>query len=155
MTRFEHKDNTLSLQRLVVVTDRRLGIGEPAGDRRAAAIHPGDDGGRDDVRQARGFNYGITFCDKVLYPVAFTLRNALGQGDYFSGIAADCPAGDDADHQLGDPAEASLAEALTVVRTGQCSAPPVSAAPERRRQTLKLGDVAAEPWASNKLIGAH
>ena len=63
--------------------------------------------------------YGITFCDKVLYPVAFTLRNALGQGDYFNGIAADCAAADDPDHQFGDPPEASLAEALTVVRTGQ------------------------------------
>ncbi len=62
--------------------------------------------------------YGFEFCDKILFPVAFTLRNAKGEGDFFGGFPADCPAGDDLDHQLGDPAESSLAEALHVVRTG-------------------------------------
>jgi carboxyl-terminal processing protease len=98
--------------------------------------------------------YGITFCDKILYPVAFTLRNALGQGDFFGGIPADCPAADDADHQLGDPAEASLAEALTVVRTGQCSAPQVSAAPQRRLRSMKA-DTLPPARGIEQLIGAH
>ncbi len=65
--------------------------------------------------------YGFEFCDKVLFPVAFTLRNSKGEGDFFDGFPADCPAGDDLDHQLGDPAEASLAEALHVVQRGGCS----------------------------------
>jgi C-terminal peptidase prc len=65
--------------------------------------------------------YGIQFCDKVLYPVAFSLRNADGEGAYFAGLPATCPAADGLDHPLGDRAEASLAEALTFVRTGACS----------------------------------
>jgi hypothetical protein len=58
--------------------------------------------------------YGITFCDKVIAPVAFTIRNVADKGDYFDGIPADCTAGDDITHDLGDVAEASLAEALQV-----------------------------------------
>ncbi|MGD9901916.1 MAG: S41 family peptidase [Vicinamibacterales bacterium] len=66
--------------------------------------------------------YVLPFCDKVLAPVAFAMVNADGQGDYFDGLAVDCPAADDIDHALGDAAEASLAEALAVVRTGACTA---------------------------------
>ena len=66
--------------------------------------------------------YGFEFCDKVLFPVAFTLRNARGEGDFFGGFPPDCAAADDLDRQLGDPAEASLAEALHFVRTGACGA---------------------------------
>jgi carboxyl-terminal processing protease len=65
--------------------------------------------------------YGLPFCDKVLVPVAFSLKNVNNEGDFFDGIAADCAATDDITHQLGDPAEASYAEALTVLRTGSCS----------------------------------
>jgi len=72
--------------------------------------------------------YSIPFCDKVLHPVAFSLRNADGAADYFAGIPATCAAADDAEHQLGDPAEASLAEALTYVRTDACSPKPSRAA---------------------------
>jgi len=66
--------------------------------------------------------YVLPFCDKVLAPVAFSMVNANGQGDYFDGLAADCPAGDDIGRDLGDATEASLAEALAVVRTGRCTA---------------------------------
>ena len=66
--------------------------------------------------------YGLRFCDKVLYPVAFSIKNANLEGDYFDGLPVDCAAADDATHQLGDTAEASLAEALTVIRTGACTA---------------------------------
>ncbi len=67
--------------------------------------------------------YGLPFCDKVLAPVAFSMVNADGRGDYFDGLAADCVAGDDLDHDLGAPEEASLAEALRFIATGTCSAP--------------------------------
>ncbi len=67
--------------------------------------------------------YGIPFCDKVVAPVAFAIRNAVDQGDYYDGIPADCLAGDDLGHDLGQPDEASLAEALHVLRTGTCSPP--------------------------------
>ena len=65
--------------------------------------------------------YGFTFCDKILYPVSFSMQNAVGHGDFFGGIPADCAAGDDLDRPLGEPTEASLAEALEYVRTGRCS----------------------------------
>jgi carboxyl-terminal processing protease len=66
--------------------------------------------------------YGLRFCDKVLYPVAFSIKNANLEGDFFDGLPVDCAAGDDYTHQLGDPAESSFAEALTFIRTGACSA---------------------------------
>lgn len=65
--------------------------------------------------------YGFTFCDKVFAPVAFSLVNAQGAGDYFDGIQPDCVAADDVEHDLGSAAEASLAEALFVIRQGRCS----------------------------------
>ena len=65
--------------------------------------------------------YGFTFCDKVVAPVAFALVNAEGSGDFFGGIEPDCRAADDPEHDLGEAAEASLAEALHYVRTGRCT----------------------------------
>ncbi|MFK8016312.1 MAG: S41 family peptidase [Gammaproteobacteria bacterium] len=68
--------------------------------------------------------YQFEFCDKVAVPTAFASVNALGDGDFFDGFVPDCPAADDLDRALGDPMEASLAEALFVVQNGSCS--PVS-----------------------------
>lgn len=65
--------------------------------------------------------YTLRFCDKVFAPVSFAMTNADGRGDYFAGLPADCPAPDDTAHDLGDAAEATLAEALTVAATGACS----------------------------------
>lgn len=65
--------------------------------------------------------YGFEFCDRVLLAVSFATVNANGEGRYFDGIAPDCPAADDAGADLGAAGEASLAEALHVIRTGGCS----------------------------------
>jgi carboxyl-terminal processing protease len=65
--------------------------------------------------------YGFTFCDKVVAPVAFALVNSEGQGDFFGGIQPDCRAADDIEHDLGAADEASLREAIQFVRTGRCS----------------------------------
>jgi carboxyl-terminal processing protease len=92
--------------------------------------------------------YGYDFCDKVLHPVAFALRNALGKGDYFAGIPADCAAADDLGHLLGDPAEGSLSEALHFVAAGSCSGSGLirsSGRPTRLRPTTGL----------RQLIGAY
>ena len=97
--------------------------------------------------------YGYNFCDKVLYPVAFSTQNARGEGGYFAGIPADCAAGDDLDHQLGDAAEASLGEALRYLRTGSCSA---SAAAQARAQAARRP--AVQPRFENgwqALLGAN
>lgn len=150
--RFEPREFALPLERLVVVTSR---ASASASEMIVNSLRPfmqvttvGDQTYGKPVGQ-----YGINFCDKVLYPVAFTLRNALGQGDYFGGIPADCAAGDDLTRQIGDAEEASLKEALHVVRTGQCSAPLLEeSATARRRATL-----AATPRATGfqAILNAH
>jgi hypothetical protein len=66
--------------------------------------------------------YQYEFCDKVAVPIAFANFNALNVGDYFDGFNVDCAAADDLSQPLGDPQEGMLAEAVTVLATGACSA---------------------------------
>lgn len=96
--------------------------------------------------------YGFRFCGKILFPVAFTARNANDEGDFFGGIPADCAAPDDLDRPFGDAGEGSLAAALHYVATGACSeaagARARSEAPARRlRQPHTL-----DGW--RQLVGA-
>ena len=135
--RFEAKPQDLRLDRLIVVTTRGSAS---ASELVINALRPfmrvvvvgGTTYGKP-VGQ-----YGINFCDLVLAPVSFTLRNADGQGDYFDGFAPDCAAPDDADHQLGDPQEGSLKEALTFAATGACSAPAAARVRSTRAQPRAL-----------------
>lgn len=92
--------------------------------------------------------YGLPFCDKVFAPVAFKLVNADGQGDFFGGIEPDCRASDDIEHDLGAGDEASLAEALTYIRTGACSDQTTSRAQRSSPQTAR-----AVGWQA--LVNAH
>jgi len=89
--------------------------------------------------------YLVEFCDKVLAPVSFSLRNANDEGDYFAGLAPTCPAADSIDYDLGDAAEASLAEALYFIRHGACSAPPETAV---ARRLLQASGPRAVGWLS-------
>jgi C-terminal processing protease CtpA/Prc len=118
--RFTMPDNALTLDRLFVIATRSTASSSELVPNALRAFIPvifiGDTTYGKPVGQ-----YGLRFCDKVLYPVAFSIKNANLEGDYFDGIAPDCPAADDATHQLGDPEEASLAEALTYIRTGACT----------------------------------
>jgi C-terminal peptidase prc len=82
--------------------------------------------------------YGINFCDKVLAPVSFALRNASGEGDYFDGLAPTCAAADDITHELGDVAESSFAEAIAYLRTGRCSVAATSQALRARTREAPL-----------------
>ena len=120
-TRFTNPDEALHLQRLVVITTRSSAS---ASELVINSLRPylpvtviGDTTYGKPVGQ-----YGLRFCDKLLYPVAFSIKNVNLEGDFFDGIAVDCAAGDDYQHQLGDTAEASFAEALHFIRTGACSA---------------------------------
>jgi carboxyl-terminal processing protease len=126
---FEPKPGRLTLDRLIVVTTRGSAS---ASELVINALRPfmpvvviGDTTYGKPVGQ-----YAIGFCDKLLAPVSFSLRNADGHGDFFDGFAPDCTAPDDATHQLGDPDEGSLKEALTFADTGECSARPI--APQRK-----------------------
>ncbi len=120
-TRFSSLDAALNLQRLVVITTRSSAS---ASELVINSLRPyipvtviGDTTYGKPVGQ-----YGLRFCDKLLYPVAFSIKNANLEGDFFDGIPVDCAAGDDYLHQLGDTSEASFAEALNFIRTGACSA---------------------------------
>ncbi len=60
------------------------------------------------------------FCEQRLRAVAFETVNVNDEGQYFDGLPVDCNAADDLNFAIGDPAEASLAAAITYVSTGAC-----------------------------------
>lgn len=95
--------------------------------------------------------YLVEFCSKVLAPVAFSLKNASGEADYFEGFAPTCVAGDGIDRELGDPEEASLAEAFHYIRHDSCRTPP-EGAPARRR-AAEVPDRRATGWQA--LVNAY
>ena len=144
-TRFTNPDQALNLSRLVVITTRgsasasELVINSLRPYMPVAVI--GDTTYGKPVGQ-----YGFTFCEKVLAPVSFSIKNANNEGDYFDGIAPTCVAADDSTHQLGDPAEGSFAEALTYLRTGGCSARSDAASRTLRRAAEDRPRVSA--WQS-------
>ena len=96
--------------------------------------------------------YGFRFCEKMLWPVAFSVQNARGQGDYFDGFVPDCRAADDIAYPIGDAREASLATALSYVATGACpavgSVPSVRSAFDRGRPAPALRTHAEDGWKS-------
>jgi len=96
--------------------------------------------------------YGFDFCDKVLFPVSFEVRNALGEGGFFDGLPADCAAADDLQRRLGDPREASLAEALHFLRTGSCSRR--TAVASRSLEKLRRDTRATEPRGWEQVLHA-
>jgi hypothetical protein len=64
----------------------------------------------------------ITSCSSTFSAVNFESFNANSQGRYYNGIAATCPATDDFNGQLGDPAEALTAVANSYLQNGSCPA---------------------------------
>ena len=82
----------------------------------------------------------ISFCERVLRPVSFRTVNALGEGDFFDGLAVDCPAEDDLDYPFGDPAEASMAEALHYVENAACSPATAAAATVQGKPGRSVSD---------------
>lgn len=134
--RFDSKPAQLRLDRLIVVTTRGSASASELVINALRPFIPVVVIGGTTYGKPVG-QYGIPFCDLLVAPVSFTLRNADGQGDFFDGFAPDCPAPDDAGHQLGDPQEGSLKEALTFAATGACSAP--AAATLRTARTPRRG----------------
>jgi hypothetical protein len=68
-----------------------------------------------------GFN-PESHCGTTFSAVEFESRNANGVGRYWDGLAPTCPAADDLDHRLGDPAERLTAAALNHIDSGSCPA---------------------------------
>ena len=66
-----------------------------------------------------------TACDDRLRVIAFSLKNADRDGDYFDGLAskmeASCQAGDDLAYSMGDPREASTRSALDFLQGKTCT----------------------------------
>jgi carboxyl-terminal processing protease len=121
--RFVAAPNALRLDRLIVITTRASASASELVINSLRPFMPvvviGDRTYGKPVGQ-----YQVAFCDKLLAPVSFMLRNANGEGSYFEGLPVDCPAADDPEHQLGDPEEASLREAMTYAVSGACTPRP-------------------------------
>jgi membrane-associated protease RseP (regulator of RpoE activity) len=149
VTRFTNPENALNLQRLVVIAKRGTASASELVINALRAFIPVTIVGDNTYGKPVG-SYGLRFCDKILFPIAFSIKNANLEGDYFDGLPVDCPAADDASHQLGDPAEGSLAEALTFLRTGGCT--PRSSA-ENRALRLRPPTPRLAGW--DALINAH
>jgi carboxyl-terminal processing protease len=121
--RFLQRPNAAQLDRLIVITTRASASASELVINSLRPFMPvviiGDRTYGKPVGQ-----YQVGFCDKLLAPVSFMLRNANGEGSYFAGLAPDCAADDDPEHQLGDPEEASLREAFTFIASGGCTPQP-------------------------------
>lgn len=120
VTRFTNPQQALNLQRLIVITTRSSASASELVINSLRPFMPVTLVGDSTYGKPVG-QYGLRFCDKVLYPVSFSIKNANAEGDYFDGLPVDCVAADDADHQLGDTSEGSFAEALNYIRTGACT----------------------------------
>jgi carboxyl-terminal processing protease len=143
---FEPRAGALDLPRLVVITTRSSASASELIVNSLRPFMPVTVVGDRTFGKPVG-QYSLNFCEKVFVATSFTVRNALNEGDYFDGLPADCPAGDDLDHMLGDPEEASLAEALGYVRTGQCTGGARKASRDAGRRPL------GSAW--QVLVGAH
>jgi C-terminal peptidase prc len=139
--RFENKPQRLTLDRLIVVTTQSSASASELVINALRPFMPVVVIGGTTYGKPVG-QYATPFCDKLLAPVSFALRNADGKGDFFEGFAPDCTAPDDIDHQLGDPEEGSLKEALTFATTSACSPRPFTLDQKpalQRRATRALG----------------
>ena len=150
---FEDKPNALEVPQLVVIT---TGGSASASELIINGLRPFMNvtvvGSRTFGKPVGQYNFD--FCVKVLFPVSFVGENAAGEADYFDGIPADCAAPDDLDHAIADQNEASLAEALSFLRTGRCSATAGAEAEVQARQRVELPDpYAGDGW--RQLLGAN
>jgi C-terminal peptidase prc len=136
--RFPVPGNALGVSRLVVITTRASASASESIINSLRPFMPVTVVGEATFGKPVG-QYGFDFCDKTLFPVAFQVRNARGEGDYFDGIAADCAAADGLDHPLGDSREASVSEALRYIQTGSCTTVAAATARAQREREARIG----------------
>jgi carboxyl-terminal processing protease len=136
--RFPVPANALGLSRLVVIATRASASASESIINSLRPFIPVTVVGERTYGKPVG-QYGFDFCDKTLFPVAFQVRNAQGQADYFEGIPADCAAADDLDHELGESREASIAEALRYLQTGTCSSAAATTARAQAEREARIG----------------
>jgi hypothetical protein len=92
----------------------------------------------------------VTSCSSTFSAVNFESFNASGQGRYYNGIAATCPATDDFYGQLGDPAEVLTAVSTSYLQNSSCPAvaatvPTMSARTSVLSAVVRRGALAPEP----------
>lgn len=91
---------------------------------------------------------GFAFCEQLLLPVTFASFNQNNEGDFFDGLAPDCPANDDINLDFGTAGEPMLAESLYLSQTNSCLTAP--------RAAVKPVQTQAFPPASLRaIIGAY
>jgi C-terminal processing protease CtpA/Prc len=117
--RLDELDNSLELEHVVfITTGRTLSASELVINmlRPYVEVHIiGEETGGKPVG-----SHSYDFCEQVIFPISFRLVNSTGNADYFEGLAPDCLAEDDLQHELGDPSEKSLFTALHVIAEGEC-----------------------------------
>ncbi|AKT37171.1 S41 family peptidase [Chondromyces crocatus] len=111
IARFSIAENQLSLPRLAVIT---TGSSASASELVINGLDPWIR-----VGLIGATTYGkpvgsraYTECEMTVSAITFRTVNADGDGGYFDGLPVDCAAEDQLGAQLGDPAEASIAEAI-------------------------------------------
>jgi carboxyl-terminal processing protease len=97
---------------------------------------------------------GFNVCADVLYPITFKIANSKGYAEYFDGLPPTCSAGDDLEHALGDPEEASLATALGHAATGSCG-PGTAAAAREAAARQAAHPRSARHYGFRELVGAY
>lgn len=75
-------------------------------------------------------------CGSTVSAVNFETLNALGEGDYYDGIAASCAVAEDFDKVFGDPTETLTAAALSYLQSGHC--PTLAATPSAATKATAL-----------------
>jgi len=93
---------------------------------------------------------GFRICENIFRPVSFETVNALGEGDYFDGIPATCPAEDSIEFGFGEAGEASFDAATHWLRFDVC--PVTAASTKPQRSVLDLPVEERPRW---QLIDAH
>lgn len=117
--RLDSLENSLSLDHIVFITSgRTLSASELVINMLRPYVQVdivGDETGGKPVG-----SHSYDFCDQVIFPISFRLVNSSGVADYFEGFEPNCLAEDDLQHELADPAEASLFTALHIIAEGDC-----------------------------------
>jgi C-terminal processing protease CtpA/Prc len=125
VTRFQLQDNSMDLGRLVVIATGGTASASELVINSLEAWFDVAIVGANTFGKPVG-QIGLTFCEKILRPTSFKTVNALREGDYFDGLAADCPAADDLNEPVGEDTDPNMIAAMSYLNTGAC---PVAAAP--------------------------
>ena len=93
---------------------------------------------------------GFEYCGNVILPVTFAVENVNNVGEYFNGLAADCPADDDVSYDFGDNLDPMLSQALYLSENNTCQITTAST----QSQALKLdASPTTEPYSLRSVIG--